>query len=168
MVRAGTANDPPGQAGLAALTAQLWDQGTEQMTAKAFAEAIDSLGTSLRVSTGADMAQLSFSAENRALAQLLDLTGRMLSAPRFDEADFDREKSLQLSSLTSGPDDPAWIADRVFLQGTLHGHDVDPVVFDQQYCLISIQHDWLYLVFITAMHGPALRQCVRPAVAWAM
>ncbi len=114
MVRTGSAGDQADQAGLAALTAQLWDQGTQQLTATQFAEAIDALGTSIDVSSATDITTLGFTAETRALADLLRLTGQLILQPRFAADDFEREQKLQLSSLASGPDDASWIADRVF------------------------------------------------------
>ena len=114
LVRAGSADDPRGQAGLATLTAELWDQGTQQLTSTQLAEAIDALGTSISVSAGTDTTQLSFTVENRSLPDMLELTGPMIAAPCFNAEDFDRERKLQLSSLASGPDGASWIAGRVF------------------------------------------------------
>jgi zinc protease len=51
MVRSGTANDPPGKNGLAALLASLLDQGTPTRSAQEIADAIDSIGGT--VDTGA-------------------------------------------------------------------------------------------------------------------
>ncbi len=114
LVRTGSADDPAAQAGLAALTAELWNQGTRELTSTQFAEAVDALGTSLDVSADTDTVVLGFTAETRALNEMLHLTGQMIAEPRFDAEDFQREQKLQLSSLASGPDDPSWIADRVF------------------------------------------------------
>jgi zinc protease len=114
LVATGSADDPPGRAGLAQLTAELWRQGTAQLTSTQFAEALDALGTSLDVSAMTDTTVLSFTVEARSLNQVWDLVGPMLAQPRLDDADFRRERQLQVSQLRSGPDDVSWIADRVF------------------------------------------------------
>jgi zinc protease len=114
LIATGSADDPAGSAGLAQLTSTLWDQGTTQLTSTALAEAIDALGTSLDVSSDTDTTELSFTVESGSLADALQLVGQMIVQPRFDDTDFQRERQLQLSELTSGPDSVSWIAQRVF------------------------------------------------------
>lgn len=122
IVQAGSADDPAGQAGLAMLASELWDQGTERLTSTQLAEAVDALGTSLQVNAGSDTTQLSFTAERSVLPEMLEIVGELMTRPRFDPADFDREQQLLLSALTSGPDNPSWIAQRVFPR-LLYGPD---------------------------------------------
>ena len=110
LVATGSADDPADSAGLAQLTATLWDQGTNALTSTQLAEAIDALGTSLDIASDADTTELSFTVETGALAKTLELVGQMIAQPRFDETDFQREQQLQLSELASGPDDVSWIA----------------------------------------------------------
>jgi zinc protease len=114
LVATGSADDPPGRAGLAQLTAELWRQGTAELNSTQFAEALDALGTSLDVSAMTDTTVLSFTVEARSLDPVWDLVGPLLAQPRLDDVDFRRERQLQVSQLRSGPDDVSWIADRVF------------------------------------------------------
>lgn len=114
LIATGSADDPTGSAGLAQLTSTLWDQGTSQLTSTALAEAIDALGTALDVSSNTDTTELSFTVESGSLADTLQLVSQMIIQPRFDDTDFQRERHLQLSELTSGPDSVSWIAQRVF------------------------------------------------------
>ena len=44
----------------------------------------------------------------------------MLASPRFDPADFERERNLQLAEIRQGPDDPNWIARRAFRKVLFH------------------------------------------------
>jgi zinc protease len=46
----------------------------------------------------------------------------LVKKPRFDAADFERERAIMLSELARGPDNPQWIAQRV-LPGLLHGSE---------------------------------------------
>ncbi len=63
IVRTGSVDDTAAHGGLSALTADLWDQGTEQLTSTEFAEAVDTLGTSIHVSSDTDTTIMSFTAE---------------------------------------------------------------------------------------------------------
>jgi predicted Zn-dependent peptidase len=114
LVATGSTHDKGPQAGLAQLTATLWDQGTKELTSTQLAEALDALGTSLDIGSNVDTTELSFTVETQALAKTLELVGQMIAEPRFDESDFQREQQLQLSELASGPDSASWIAERVF------------------------------------------------------
>ncbi|HVJ83945.1 MAG TPA: pitrilysin family protein [Planctomycetia bacterium] len=116
----GSADDPGPKAGLARLTASLAVQGTMSRDAVAFAEALDALGASQTVAVGSDATQLAVDVLKRNLDATLALVGEMLSAPRFDKEDFDREKMLLGSELQQGPDDPNWIARRAF-RAVMHG-----------------------------------------------
>jgi zinc protease len=121
-VPVGTADDPKGQSGLAALTARLLDQGTESKTAVELAEALEGLGTTLGVATSPDRTTYNLGVLARNLDPALGLLGEVLAGPRFDPEDVDRERTLQLAALKQGPDSPEWIAQRAF-GILLHGPD---------------------------------------------
>jgi zinc protease len=118
----GTADDPPGQAGLAELTAALLDQGTKRLNSVSFTEAVDALGASLETSADVDETVVSLSVTRRNAAALLELVGEMLREPRFDAVDFEREKAQQLARLQQGPTRPEWLAQRGFRK-LLYGAD---------------------------------------------
>jgi len=110
----GTADDPAGKSGLATLTASLLDKGTKTKADTVFAEELEALGVRLNAGASPDTTVLSLSVLARNLAPALGLVGEVLTAPRFDPVDFDRERKLQLEALSQGPDNPAWIAQRAF------------------------------------------------------
>ncbi len=122
LIPAGTADDPEGKSGLAHLTASLIDQGTADLTATELAERFEELGASPSVGVDPDTTTVAFSTVARNLDATLGLVGKMLAAPRLDEADTTRERELQLSDLLQGPDNPSWIARRAF-RALLFGHD---------------------------------------------
>lgn len=122
LLPAGTADDPKDHAGLATLTAALLDKGTKRLTAPELAEAFDALGVSFGVAPGLEHTSVSLSSLARNLEPALKLTAEVLTQPRFDPTDFDRERQLQLTDLLQGPDDPAWIAQRAF-RSLLYGQD---------------------------------------------
>ncbi|CAN5882606.1 pitrilysin family protein [soil metagenome] len=118
----GTADDPEGKSGLANLAASLLDKGTEDLSATELAEAFEALGVQPGVGSGLDTTTIGFSALTRNLDPALSLVGQMLSAPRLDPTEFDRERQLQLIDLIQGPDEPRWIAQRAF-RALLYGQD---------------------------------------------
>ncbi len=122
LLPAGTADDPEGHSGLATLTASLLDKGTKSKTATELAEAFDALGASLGVRSGLEDTGLGFSTLARNLDPALALVGEVLTEPRLDPQDFDREKQLQLTALLRGPDSVQWIAGRAF-RALLYGQD---------------------------------------------
>jgi zinc protease len=114
VVPTGWPQDPGQKSGLEKLTARLWEKGTQDLSSTEFAEALDALGATLSVNSSSDTTELSFTVVKDSLPEALTLVGSMVVQPRFDQADFQREKTLQLSELARGPDDPGWIAERVF------------------------------------------------------
>ena len=129
LIPAGTADDPEGHAGLAELAATMLDKGTESKTATELTEAFETLGVNLRVGAGLDETAVGFSALARQLDPALELVAEVLTAPRLDPEDFDRERGLQLTSLLRGPDNPSWIAQRAFrvlLYGADHPYGTPP------------------------------------------
>ena len=118
----GTADDPSGKSGLATLTATLLDQGTKDMTAVELAEALEELGGLIGIGTNDDQTTLVFGGITRNFDAKLALVGKVLAAPRFDPKDVDRERQQQLADLLQGPDNPPWIAGRVFPM-LLYGKD---------------------------------------------
>ena len=114
MIPVGTGDDPEGKAGLANLTATLLDKGTKTRTANELAEALESLGVALGAGASVDTTTVSLSLLSRNLKPAFGLLGEILTAPRFEAADFDREKALELDGLLQGPDNPRWIAGRAF------------------------------------------------------
>ncbi len=114
MIPAGSADDPSGQEGLANLTSRAWDKGTQDLTAAELAAALDALGVALGIGMASDSTQMSFTTGAARLDEVLSLVGRVLTSPRFEAADIDRERTLMLSDLKQGPSNPSWIAGRVF------------------------------------------------------
>ncbi|MGE3819756.1 MAG: insulinase family protein, partial [Isosphaeraceae bacterium] len=114
LMAAGTADDPDGKSGLASLTATLLTQGTKSRTATELAEAFEALGVTLGARASVDETSTGFSTVTRHLDPALKLLGEVLTSPRFDPVDFERERSLQIASLAQGAEDPNWIARRAF------------------------------------------------------
>ena len=99
----GTGDDPKGKSGLATLAATLLDKGTKDLTATELAEAFENLGGAPGIGADDDDTTISFGGVARNLDAKMALVGKLLTAPRFDPKDVERERQLQLTDLLQGP-----------------------------------------------------------------
>jgi zinc protease len=113
MVRAGTANDPPGKNGLATLLASLLDQGTSTRTAQEIADAIDSIGGSVETGAGSDSISTEVLVMKDSFALGMDLLADMVRRRTFLPEEIKRQKEQALSALQVSLDDPDFIAEAV-------------------------------------------------------
>ncbi len=122
IVPVGSGDDPEGKSGLARLCATLLTQGTRHKTATELADALESLGVTYHSAADDDDLTLGFSVLSRSLSPALEELAPTIIAPRFDPADFTRERDLQLAELLQGPDQLGWLAQRAF-RAVVFGQD---------------------------------------------
>ena len=113
---AGSASDPVQQAGLAALTAGLLDEGSDDRTALELHAALDRIGARLGIEVGSDATRVSLTTLSRSAAEGLALLAEIVARPRFDEVDVARVRDLRCSRLRQLRTVPSAVADRVFLE----------------------------------------------------
>ena len=122
LVKTGSAQDPPENAGLANLTASLLDEGTTSRTATQLAEQIEFVGGALEVKTTHDFT----TAAARVLAKDADLGFELLADivrnPSFPESEVERVRKLILGEITAQKDDPGTVAGKAFSQLVFNGH----------------------------------------------
>jgi zinc protease len=118
----GSASDPAGQAGLAALTADLLDEGTETRTALELHEALDRIGARLGTGVGPDASTVSLTTLSRHAVEGLSLLAEIVARPRFDEADVARVRELRRNRLRQLRTVPSAVADRIFLETLYPAH----------------------------------------------
>lgn len=116
LVRRGGADDRPGQEGLAALTADMLDEGSGTRSAIEMHEVLARLGTQLDTDIGSDGTLLAVSALTRYAARALDVLADIVVRPALREADFDRVRQLRVHRLVQLRDAPAAVADRAFVK----------------------------------------------------
>lgn len=114
VVRGGGLNESAREAGLAALTYDMLDEGAGDMDALALADAIAALGTSVQVWSGREAGGLGLQLLKRNLNDGVDLLALMVQKPRFENDDFERIKARHLSSLKSKAGNPRAVASDVF------------------------------------------------------
>ena len=83
VLRAGGAADPPGQFGLASLTATMLDEGAGDRNALAIADAIDYLGAKLETYTSFDASTLRLYTPVAQLAEALPIAADLVRRPTF-------------------------------------------------------------------------------------
>lgn len=116
LLRAGSANDPADKEGLAALTADMLDEGSGDRSAIDMHEAIARLGAQFDTDIGSDAAIMSITSLGRFAERALTLIADMAARPALGEADFARVRQLRLHRLTQLRDLPGALADRTFLR----------------------------------------------------
>ena len=114
LVRAGASSDPDGKAGVAALAAQMLDQGTTSRTAQEIAETIDNIGGGLSVGAGSDLSFVNILVMNDSFDLALELLSDVARQPAYAPAEIERGRQQLLSGMQVSYDDPAYVADIVF------------------------------------------------------
>ncbi|MGE5243267.1 MAG: M16 family metallopeptidase [Betaproteobacteria bacterium] len=122
LVRRGAADDPAGQDGLAAVTADMLDEGSQGRSAIEMHEALARIGCQLETDIGPDGTALTVSVLSRFTDRALVLLADMVARPSLTEADFARVRQLRLHRLRQLRDVPAAVAERAFAR-LLYGGD---------------------------------------------
>ena len=118
----GSAADPATQPGLAALTADLLDEGSERRSALELHRALDRIGARLGVHVGPDTTTLSLMTLTQHAADGLALLGEIATQPRFEPTDFDRVRTLRRNRLRQMRTVPSAVADRAYIEALYPGH----------------------------------------------
>jgi zinc protease len=116
LVRRGAAADPVGKEGLAAVTADMLDEGSGDRSAIEMHEALAKLGAQFDTDIGSDATVASVTVLNRFTGDALALLSDILVRPSRREDDFARVRQLRLHRLTQIRDMPGSVADRAFLR----------------------------------------------------
>ncbi len=126
-VNAGFAADQFVQAGTARLASSLLTGGTKRRTALEISDELQMLGAQLTSGCNLDMSTVYISALKSTLDDALDLFADTILNPEFPEADFERQKQLQLSAITNEKVTPLQMALRALppiLFGKNHAYGV--------------------------------------------
>jgi zinc protease len=110
----GMLHDSPARPGVAAMTAQMLNEGTEFKTPEELQEAQGRLGTSLSVSIGTESMMLSGTCLKKNFAEVIALVEEILLHPRWDEASLEIVRERNLDNLRQMETQPSYIASSVF------------------------------------------------------
>lgn len=120
VVEAGSVDDPAGKSGLADMTLDMMDEGAGSRDALALADAIDFLGASIRTSAGLHTSNVDLNTPLSKLDDALVLMADIVLRPAFSEAELERLRAQNLTSLIQAHDEPNAIAPVLF-DRTLYG-----------------------------------------------
>jgi len=116
LVRRGASSDPVGKDGLAAVTADMLDEGSGERSAIQIHEALARLGAQFDTDIGSDATVASVTVLSRFAKPVLGLLSDIVARPALREHDFARVRQLRLHRLTQMRDMPGALADRAFLK----------------------------------------------------
>jgi len=114
MINAGGKFDPVNKKGLSYLTSLLLDEGAGGLNALELSDAFDMLGANFSVSADNDLMNINLQTLTDKFENSLELFSKVLLQPDFNEEDFQREKSKQLTRILQSKDEPDYLADLIF------------------------------------------------------
>lgn len=109
IIERGWAADPAGKFGLAALTADLLNEGTKKLDALQIADTVRMLGAQLNTGSDYDCSYVAVNSLKRNLAPALGLVADVLLNPTFPQAELDRLKKNRLARIEQSKSEP-WSA----------------------------------------------------------
>ena len=111
-VWAGLGFDPSGLAGLAGITADMLDEGTEKLSALAISEALADVGAEFNIDVGPDVTNVSLTTLTRFADEGAALLADLVTCPSLRDEDFKRVRQLRLDRLRQLNDIPPAVAER--------------------------------------------------------
>ena len=116
VLRAGATTDPAGREGLAAMTADMLDEGAGGKDALALADAADFLGAKISAAASWDASTVRLRVPVARLDDALALLADVALRPDFPEAELQRLRKEALTELLQARDEPGAIANRALAQ----------------------------------------------------
>jgi zinc protease len=118
----GSSLDPRGKEGLAALTAEMLDEGAGKRGPLEIADEVDFLGAELTVATQKEFLEVTLAALRRNLDASLDILADVVLRPAFSPGEWERVKSLALNDLAQRREEARDVA-RVVSERVFYGDD---------------------------------------------
>jgi len=115
-VAGGSGADPEGLEGLAALVADMVDEGTGTLSAIEVSDALSRIGADYDVDVGGDATDFSLTTLTRFASRGAALLADMVTRPRLLESEFLRVRQMRLDRLRQLKDLPSAVAEQTFLR----------------------------------------------------
>jgi zinc protease len=141
LLPAGAADDPAPLPGLAAITGDMLDEGSGDMSALEVHEALGKIGAALDTEVGSDATVLGTTTLARFAPRGLDLLAQIVTRPRFEPREFDRVRTLRLNRLTQLRDVPSAVAERAFIQRLYRNHPYGHLAIGTEESLAAVTVD---------------------------
>ncbi|MCC7418193.1 MAG: insulinase family protein [Acidobacteria bacterium] len=160
LVRRGSAVDPAGREGLAAMTADMLDEGSGARSAIDIHEALARIGAQFDTDIGADATLVSLTTLSRAVDRGIELLADMVARPALRDDDFARVRQLRLHRLAQMRDSPPAVAERTFVRLLYGAHPYGHTPAGCERALTSMEAG-----DVRAFHTSAIRPSVSTLVA---
>lgn len=121
-LRRGVGSEPPEQAGIAELAAEVMQRGAGERDALALARVIEDVGASLSVAAGWDATTVSLAGLSKDAALFHEILADVTLRPRFEAAEFERAQAEHLAGLAAAVDEPSTLVRWHFLRALYAGH----------------------------------------------
>lgn len=135
LIRCGSASDPVGKEGLAAITLDMLDEGSSGRSAIEMHEALARLGAQLESDLGPDGATLGVTVLSRCVEPALALLADMAVRPTLADSDFSRVRQLRLDRLAQMRVVPGVVAERAFARLLYGEHPYGHIPFGSEISL---------------------------------
>jgi zinc protease len=122
LIPIGSSADPADRPGLAAMTADMLDEGSGDRSALDVEDAFARIGSDLSTEIGPDATVLALTTLSRFAGRALDLLADVVIRPRLDGADFARVRDLRINRVVQHRDVPSIVAERTFARLVYPGH----------------------------------------------
>ncbi len=122
VIPGGSSVEPATQAGLADFTARLLRRGVVGMDADAINEAVEFVGGSLDVGSSEDQIELNISTPSAYIPEMLEVLGKLVSAPTFEESEVVSARERTLARIANDLDDPGAVAERALMHALWGDH----------------------------------------------
>ncbi len=160
LVRRGAAGDPGDRPGLAAVTADMLDEGSGGRSAIEMHEAIARIGGQFDTDVGSDAIALTLGSLSRFSERGLALLADIVARPALADADFARVRQLRLHRLMQLRDIPGAIAERAFAKLLYGNHPYGHTPVGETPSLTAMTVD-----DVRAFHARELRPAAATLVA---
>jgi predicted Zn-dependent peptidase len=138
-VDGGTGADPVGGEGLAAITADMVDEGTGTLSAIDVSDALARIGAEYDVDVGPDVTTFMVTTLTRFASRGSSLLGDLLIRPSLRDHDFQRVRQLRLDRLRQLKDLPPAVAERAFLRMLYGTHPYGHLALGSEASLRALQ-----------------------------
>ena len=122
LIPVGSADDPADQYGLAALTADMLDEGTRERDGVRLHEALMGIGAHLGIQASSDTTVLTLTTLPKYATEAMALLVEVAAYPRCDPDDCQRVRDLRLHRILQMRQVPSAVADRVFVESLYGAH----------------------------------------------
>jgi len=115
-IKAAQSHEPLDKLGLASLTAGLMNEATMERSAEELSNELDKLGSSVSFSSGDTFTTMSIRTLTENLDATMAIAMERLTSPKFDQADFDRDKANAIQGIKANKKEASVTASNLFNQ----------------------------------------------------